>query len=246
MISFEENIGLVHTQAKLGFKWAQGAGLSMDYEDMFQEASEAFLLAAAGYKPESGLAFSTYYTKAAFSQFRKTIGVMTGVKNLNPTQREEIAARKAENARRRAAAEPELPECNYGLAPVMFSHLAVGVDDDEHRSFEDTLESESQTPEELLEFKQLMDEATANLSPLAALILEWLRDPPPELLRELRCQMAHAEERNAHGLRAYGLRDGLTIANIGKFIKLVSNVTDSELALAKAELEQLSKRIEEI
>lgn len=244
MISFEENIGLVHTQAKFGFKWAQGAGLAMDYEDMFQEASEAFLLAAAGYRPESGLKFSTYYTKAAFSQFRKTIGVMTGVKNLNPDQRAEIAARKEENKRRAAAAQAPLPDCNYGLSPVAFSH--IGAADEGGQVFEESLESEVASPEEMLEFKQQWEQATANLSPLAQLVVEWLRDPPPELLKELNCQMAHADRRNEHGLRAYGLRDGLTIANISKFLKLISNVSDGELMLAKAELEELTKCVEEI
>lgn len=245
MINYEENIGLVHTQAKFGFKWAQGAGLSMDYEDMFQEASEAFLLAANGYKPETGLKFSTYYTKAAFSQFRKTIGVMTGVKNLNDDQRAEIAARKEENKKRAAAAMAPLLDCNYGLNPMAFSHMGVEGEEDGH-PFEESLESEVASPEEILEFKQTWERATANLSPLAQLIVEWLRNPPPELLKELNCQMVHADRRNLHGLRAYGLRDGLTIANIGKFLKLVSNVSDGELTLAKAELEELTKRIEEI
>jgi|GEM_PF-2943809 len=241
MISFAEHVGLVHLQAKQGFRWAHGAGLAMDYEDMFQEAALAFMLAAEGFDPNAGVKFSAYYTQVAFSQFRKTIGVMTGVKNLNPTQRKEIADRKAENARRRAAAERELPECNYGLSPVAFSH--IGVDGEGERNFEESLVSEAASPEQLLEFKQEWETAVENLSPLAALIIEWLRDPPEELLRELHCQMAHADERNARGLRAVGLRDGLTVANIGKFLKLTSNVTDRELMMAKAELEAVGKRI---
>ncbi|UUZ75403.1 hypothetical protein LP414_27185 [Polaromonas sp. P1(28)-13] len=84
---FEDHIGIIHMQAKFGLKWAHGAGVRMDYDDMFQEASLAFLAAAKGYDPETGLKFSTYFTKVAFSQFRQTIGVMTGVKNLNTTQR---------------------------------------------------------------------------------------------------------------------------------------------------------------
>jgi hypothetical protein len=243
VINFEENIGLVHLQAKQGYRWAQGAGVAMDYDDMFQEASVAFVLAAEGYKPETGLKFSTYFSQVAFSQFRKTIGVMTGVKNLNPTQRAEIADRKAENKRRAAAAQAPLLDCNYGLSPVAFSHIGVG--DDDAFSFEETLESEAASPEQLLEYRQTWEETTARLSPLAKVMVEWLRDPPPELLKELQSQMAHADQRNAHGLRVYGLRDGLSIANIGKFLKLVSNVTDGELALAKVELEQVVKRIEE-
>jgi len=240
-IDFKDNIGLVHTQAKFGYKWAQGAGLSLDYEDMFQEASLAFVLAVEGYDPDSGLKFSTYYTKAAFSQFRKAIGVMSGVKNLNDTQRAEIERRKSENKRRAAAAEPPLDDCNYGLRPVMFSH--IGSSDEEGSAFEESIDSEVMSPEQILEFKQLWQQATADLSPLAALIVEWLRDPPPELMRELHCQMLHADHLNEIGGRAYGLRNGLTVNNVGKFLQLVSDVKEEELLTVKAELDKLTRRI---
>lgn len=239
-IDFKENVGLVHLQAKFGYKWAQGAGLSLDYEDMFQEASVAFVLAAEGYDPDSGLKFSTYYTKAAFSQFRKTIGVMSGVKNLNPDQRAEIAERKLENKRRAAAALAPLPDCNYGLNPIMFSH--IGTRDEDGYIFEETIDSETSSPEEILEFKQLWEQATSELSPLAALVVEWLRDPPPELMKELHCQMLHADHLNEVGGRAFGLRNGLTVNNIGKFLKMVTDVEEEELIKVKAELDQLTKR----
>ena len=243
-ISFKDNVGLVHNQAKQGFKWAQGAGLALDYDDMFQEASLAFVLAAETYDPESGFKFSAYYTKAAFSQFRKTIGVMSGVKNLNTLQRNEIAARKALNKERLAQALPELPNCNYGLRPLYFSHM-TDTDGGEHRdSFESGLMSECQSPEEILEHKQEWEKATDKLSPLAQLVVGWLRNPPPALLKELAGQMAHADELNEHGIRVYGLRDGLSIQNIGKFLQMISNVPEGELMLVKAELLQLQKNAE--
>lgn len=243
-IKFEDNIGLVHLNAKFGFKWAQGAGLSLAYDDLFQEASIAFLLAAEGYSPETGLKFSTYYTAAAFSQFRKVVGVMSGVKNLNPTQRAEIAARKEENKQRAKSALPPLYDINYGLNPVMFSHL-TGPDMEGGNAFEESLNSGVMSPEEIYERKQELENATANLSPLAQLVVEWMRDPPPELMKELNCQMAHADKCVELHLRPRGMRDGLTPQNITKFLKLMTDVPDDELTLVKKELDKLTKCFEE-
>jgi hypothetical protein len=242
---FEDHIGIIHMQAMFGFKWAKSTGQSLDYDDMFQEASLAFVLAAEGYKPEMGLKFSTYYTKVAFSQFRRAIGIMTGVKNLNGGQKAEIADRRAENKRRGAAAEKPLPSMNYGLRPVSLTGMRRGWDEEELESFQETIPSEDLTPEQALEFKQTWQQATANLSPLAQLVVEWLRDPPAELMRELKCQEAHADMCTARGVRTHGLRDGLSIDSIGKFIKMAGQkVPKGELVLVERELMDVVKRME--
>lgn len=236
---FEDHIGLVHMQAKFGFKWAQGAGLSMSYEDLYQEASLAFLLAAEGYDGEKSK-FSTYYTKVCFSVFRKAIGQMTGVKNLSGWQRAEIADRKAENKRRGEAAEAPLLDVNYGLRPMQFSELG-GEDMDD---FDQILPSEARTPEELLEFKQNWQQATSKLSPLAQLVVSWLKEPPPELLRELSGQAAHADECTSKGVRrARGSNTGISIESIGKFLNMVTDLPKNELLLVEAELMELVNAI---
>lgn len=239
---FEENLGLVHLQAKQGFRWAQGAGSGLDYEDMFQVASLAFHIAAAGYDPDTGHKFSTYYSTVAFSEFRKEIGVMTGVKNLNDEQRAAIIARKEENARRRAQAQPELPDMNYGLAPLSFGDMKG--DDEDAGPFEETLPAHGMTPEERVEFRQVWQQATAQLSPLAGLIVQWLRDPPDALLREVAAQRAHADQCKEKGKRTHGLRDGITVAAIVKFLRLVGDVPKGELLLVEKELEQVVEHIE--
>lgn len=241
-ISFKDNVGLVHMQAKRGFKWAQGAGLSLDYDDMFQEASLAFVVAANGFDPDTGLKFSTYFTKVAFSEFRKSIGLMSGVKNLNPGQRTEIAARNEENARRAAAAQEPLPNMNYGLNAIPFSALD-GSGDEEGSIFESGIEGSAMTPEEILDFKQTFEQAKGKLSPLARLVMDWLIDPPAEMVRELACQDAYAEECVAQGVRSGTRRDGVTIASIGKFLCLTGEVTKGQVMLAEAELRQVAKQI---
>lgn len=244
-LRYEDNIGLIHLQAKQGFKWAHGAGSGLDYEDMFQVASAAFCIAAEGFNPEAGHKFSTYYSQVAFTEFRREIGIMTGVKNLNDEQRAEIAARKAENKQRRKDGLPELPEMNYGLAPVRFGDMTVqGEEGEAATPFEATLAAECMSPEEQLERRQVWEQATANLSPLASLIVDWLRDPPEELVREIEAQRAHADQCNAVGKRAYGLRDGLTIAAVSKFLQLIGDVPKRELMLAEAELMKVVEAIE--
>ena len=242
-LRFEDNIGLVHMQAKFGYRWAQAAGgQTLDYEDLFQEASIAFLLAAQGYDPDTGLKFSAYYTKVAFSQFRRAISVATGVKNLREEQRAEIAERRQENGRRGAAGLAPLPDCKFGLRPLCFSELDFP---DDSGPFIDSVPSEYHSPEEILQHKQELQQVHSQLSPLAALVLEWLRDPPPELMRELNCQMAHVEQCRAHGERTHGLRDGLSISAIAKFLKVLgADISKGELALVKRELLDAAKTLE--
>jgi len=243
-VKFEDNVGLVHLQARRGLQWASKTGCGLNYDDMFQIASVAFLTAAQSYNPDSGFKFSTYYTQAAFSEFRREIGIMTGVKNLNTDQRAEIVQRKEENARRRGLGQAELPEMAYGLQPMNFGDLTSR--DEDYSSFEESIASEMRTPEEIVEFQQVWNQVTADLSPLALLMVEWLRNPPPELLRELAAQEAYADRALAAGKRPKGLRDGVSVSAVKKFVGLVTDVPKGQLVLAEAELERVVERIEEI
>lgn len=240
---FENHIGLVHLQTALGLRWANASGLRMEYDDLFQEASLAFIAAAKGFDPDAGVKFSAYYTKVAFSQFRQTIGRMTGVKNLNGKQREEIIERKAENKRRGALALPPLKDMNYGLRPVQFSEMTS--QDGEFEPFEETLVSTAKTPEQALEFKQEWEAATSKLSPLALLIVSWLSDPPPELMTELAKKRIHAEKCDEAGARLSGMRDGLSVNAVTKFLTMVNpNIPNGQIALAKHELVEMVKQLE--
>lgn len=243
-IQFKDNVGLVHFQAKRGFKWASGSGLNLSYDDMFQEASLAFVVAANGFKPEAGYKFSAYYTMVAFSEFRKSIGIMTGVKNLNKGQRAEIDARSEENSRLSLLGLPQLPNVNYGLAPVNMSSLGtLDGAEGEGESFEAGIASNARTPEDIYEAKQAWEAATVNLSPLAGLIAEWLRDPPPEMLKEFACQRAYAEECTAAGVRASS-DDGVSLKAVTKFMRLVGDIPERQMLLAQAELLDAVKQIE--
>jgi hypothetical protein len=239
---FEEHLGLVHLQAKAGHKMAMTNGANLEYSDCFQEASIAFLMAANGYDPECGYKFSAYYTKVAFTQFRKAIGQLTGVKNLSVKQRAEIQERTDENLRRRAAGEEALDAMQYGLRPMAFSQIGTIEDG---TPFEETLMSEAPSPEELLEAKETVEHAAAALSPLAKLVVEWLRDPPPELVRELNAQVAYADRCVEKGARAANYsRRGLTVDAIGRFLQLAGVNVEDRLPMVKAELDRLVANVE--
>jgi hypothetical protein len=243
---FEDHKGLIHMQAMNGYRWAQGAGAGgvLDYNDMFQVASLAFYVAAAGYNPDSGHKFSTYYTQVAFSEFRKEIGIITGVKNLNEGQRAEIAARKEENGRRRAAGMRELPDIRYGLEPTQFSNMPLG-DDIRDEPFEAALaDRDGIDPATRIEQADLWAKEEAGLSPLARVIVDMLRDPPEQLLQEIAAKRAYADECTAFGKRAYGLRDGITLAAICDFLALIGDLTKRELTMAQGELMRAVERIE--
>lgn len=241
-LEFKDNTGLVHLQAQFGYKWAMMNGCVLDYDDVFQIASIAFLTAVEGFDRNAGITFSAYYTKVAFSQFRREIGVLSGVKNLNPTQRAEIAARKEENARRAASAQEQLPEVTYGLRPILFSQIPNGLDEGESEPFESVLKSDTLSPEDELiareERSEAVQRALAKLSPLAQLVVEWLQNPPPELLAELRQNEAFIARAKEQGVRTLGaMRDGITIANIGKFLNLITD------GAAKADFDQAQKEL---
>lgn len=231
-LRFEDNIGLVHFQAKRGFRWALSAGVAMNYDDLFQEASVAFLIAARGFKPELGIKFSAYYTQVAFSQFRCSIGLMTGVKNLNGAQREQIAARALDNERRGALAQAPLPNCRFGLDPESLSSKAA---EDSTEDLLSCLASPDGTPEQIVEARQMVDNMVRSLSPLARLLVDWLSDPPEPLLQEVACQRAHADYCNEQGRQARGWRDGVTVAVIVKFLCVVG-VPKVELKSAEQEV----------
>lgn len=248
-LKYEDNIGLVHFQAKRGFAWAMKTGTLLDYEDMFQEASMAFIAAADGYNPDCGVKFSAYYTRVAFSYFQKAVGIMTGVKSLSDKKRAKIQERQEENERRAAIALPRLPDINFNPPAIPFSELTVDMGaggELDFVSFESTLMSDSLSPEEQLELREQAAYVMLDLSPLARLIIEWLTDPPEELLVELRAQAAHAEVCRSVGVRSRkGATDGVTIESISKFLKLVNEVPDEMLIPATAELNRAAKQFQE-
>lgn len=69
--AFEDHAGLIHKFAKGGYARLMSAGVSIDYEDVFQEMCIGYCKAKEGYKPESGIKFSTYMGRSVINNFNK-------------------------------------------------------------------------------------------------------------------------------------------------------------------------------
>lgn len=65
---YEQNKGLVHAVSRKGFARFSGLGVSMDYEDIFQEMSVIFLKAYEGFDDSKGFKFTTYFYMSAFNR----------------------------------------------------------------------------------------------------------------------------------------------------------------------------------
>lgn len=68
---YSENVGLIHKISKRGYARLQAAGVSMDYEDVFQEMAIVFLRAYEKFDAARGFKFSTYFYMAAFNRLNK-------------------------------------------------------------------------------------------------------------------------------------------------------------------------------
>lgn len=242
-LKYEDNIGLVHLQAKFGYNWAMRMRTPFEYDDMFQEASLAFLTAVEGFDPDAGVKFSAYYTRVAFSFFKRAINGHASLKSLSSQERQKIKDRKAENKVRAASGLPELPGIETGLKMVRFSDLDGGEGDD-FTPFIDSIASHAPTPEQALQLKQTRLRTLNKLSPLARLVVDWLEKPPHALLEELRSQVAHAQVSKAVGVPQRGVNGTVTVKAISNFLQLTGSASAAELVKVGKELNAIVKRME--
>jgi DNA-directed RNA polymerase specialized sigma24 family protein len=168
---FEDHVGLTHKLAKRMFAWAQSFQVSMDYEDAFQEVSVAFVKAAEGYKPETGNAFSTYYTFCAKTHFKKFME-----KEMGRTNRHLDRA----TGQISGAGMVSVDDMRFEDDTDPYEVLDAGV----HHS-----------PEAAMELKQELAERYAKLKPVARTMFDWMTQPPQELIDELGRIRAHHNEK---------------------------------------------------
>lgn len=69
--SFEAHQGLLHKFARKGYGRLTQAGVSVDYEDVFQEMSLTYVKAVKNFKPEMGYSFSAYLGQAIWHEFNR-------------------------------------------------------------------------------------------------------------------------------------------------------------------------------
>lgn len=236
-LDFKSNIGLVHIISRRCYGWVMSLGVAMDYDDVFQEVSLAFISAAEGYDPESGNKFSAYLTRAAYNQIRKTLGILTGAKRLNEKEKQALAELQEEN-KQLAAAGKEQKSTFMGLAVCSIEDMK----DEDGASPIDMFVAHGKDPEQVASETQEWEYELSRLSPLANLLAEMIKEPPAELLAELESQF---EWSKIAALKQSGkiTKPYVTLRAVVEFVALISDQRREDLTIAEAELLQAAARI---
>jgi RNA polymerase sigma factor (sigma-70 family) len=79
--SFEAHKGLIHKFARKAYGRLVQAGVTIDYEDIFQEMSVTYVKAANKYDPTVGTSFSAYLGRAIWNDFNKFAEIETDHSN---------------------------------------------------------------------------------------------------------------------------------------------------------------------
>ncbi|KVH64477.1 hypothetical protein WS89_04120 [Burkholderia sp. MSMB1072] len=68
---YTDNIGLLHKFAKKGFGRLAEAGVSVDYEDVYQQMTESLVRCISTFDPTKGWKFSAYFGQSCWNNFNK-------------------------------------------------------------------------------------------------------------------------------------------------------------------------------
>lgn len=235
---YKENIGLIHLITRKCLGWVMALGVQLDYEDVFQEVSLAFVTASRQYDPSTGIKFSAYLTRAAYNQIRKTVGVLTGAKRLNDKEKQ-LLARLTDENKELVAAGRETKSTFFGLSVVSIEDMA-GEDD---QNPIDMFATAGKSPEVIASETQEWENAVSQLSPLALLLADMLKEPPAALLSELQSQFEFEKIAVERKQMAKATRPFVTLKAVSGFVAKISDVTPAELLKAEAELISAAAKI---
>ncbi|WKZ86248.1 hypothetical protein N5B55_04680 [Ralstonia pickettii] len=205
---YQGNLGLVHKVARNCYRRLQAIGAAMDFEDVVGEVRQSLVVAHASFDPNQGFEFCTYFGRAAYNHMNRIA--------------ERVELERIENA------TYSIEEINAGRG-----ENATPV--------EETISSDAMTPDEVLEAKQRQARAvrmTERLSPVAQLIVEWLVNPPPELLAEIARHRAHAEVARGMGLSRRS-HAGLTLDFVSKMIGTATGLPAKTIMNARREVQDV-------
>lgn len=90
----------------------------------------------------------------------------------------------------------EAERVDLGMRSIEEIDALVG----EGGSLAERVASEAMTPEEIVERDSAIREIESRLTPVAALVMHWIIDPPDFLERELQAQQAHADYARSRGI----------------------------------------------
>lgn len=108
----------------------------------------------------------------------------------------------------------------------------------EEFDLEEVLMADPNTPESHYRVTQFLEHIARSLSPLAALILNWVVAPPPEMLSEIRKAEAYAVYGRQRGFNSRCMAN-VSPRYVANFICMISDVSQGETERALKEIERL-------
>lgn len=235
---YKSNIGLIHLITRKCMGWVMALGVKLDYDDVFQEVSLAFVTAARLYDPSTGIKFSAYLTRAAYNQIRKTVGTMTGAKRLNEKEKQLLTQLQEDN-KGLVAAGQETKSTYFGLSVVSIDDMAS----EDGQNPIDMFACVGKNPEQVASETQEWENALSRLSPVAHVLADMLKEPPAALLSELHSQFEHEKIAVEMKQMAKATRPFVTLKAVSGFVAKISDVTPAELLKAEAELISAAAKI---
>lgn len=225
-----ENMGLIHTAARMGYGRLQALGSSLDYDDLVQEMSELFIIAYDKFDESNGAKFSTYFTFAARNEINK-IGQRAELERCGTIV---VSAEKKEG------------EYGYDVTRRNYHAGTIGIEEinaacEDGASFEETIASEAATPEQLAIVASEMRAMLRGLSPLAAAMASMTFDPPEYVEREFVASQVHAEFARSVGTERR-CRGTLTVGFVATFLERTTDIPCGTIRAAKREIMEMAKR----
>lgn len=234
---YADNVGLIHTVARKGFGRLQGIGASVDYDDLFQELSEVFIKAYDGFD-EDNSKFSTYFTVAAGHKINQLAEGFEldrmGVKTTRYLS-DEI---NPKNGKKKWKARKDKIHGGAVSVEEMSSWSEGGEDGG---SVIETIDSGTATPEQLCQAQQELNNLMADLSPLAAKIVEMTLNPPPFIEEELAAIEAHVEYARSNGFARRNTAS-ISVSFVADVLEKTSGLPALTIRTAKREILDLAKR----
>lgn len=227
----EENEGLIHAAARMGYGRLQALGAQMDYDDLVQEMTELFIVAYDKFDESNGAPFSSYFMFSARNKINK-IGERMELERCGTMV---VAVEKDSNGR---VVEVKRKSIHAGTLGI--EEINAKASDNGH-SFEETLASDMATPEEIVEATSVVASMMKQLSPLAAQMMEMTLNPPEFIEREFDAIAAHAEFARSMGIERRS-RTELNLSFVAGILEKTSGLPIKKIRAARSEIADLAKR----
>lgn len=235
-----ENMGLAKKLASMIDGRLRKVGVAMQFADLEQEMVIQMLKTIEHFDESAGFKFSTLYYKIALTNFNREIDTI--IQREKPLFRiDSCVGRDGEGVNLE-----EVLDLGQILSEDM---VAQFLEEEEDTSAWDevdiwALDNSSDVcindPFEALAREQEAKQRIKNLSPLSQQILEWMNEPPKQLLKELRCVEAKKKYAREMGLRVEASSSDISFDMVSRVLVDTGAFSKDEFASAKREIRRLA------